>query len=105
MAVKGAASKAKVIETLLKTFPNSFVYNDGKEIRIPMMENGEEVEIKVALSCAKTAVRQATSTPAAWDVPPSPSNEKPVPVMEEAPPQISEEDRAKVRELMAKLGL
>lgn len=101
---KGAESKAKVIETILKTFPNAFTYNDGKEIRIPMMENGEEVEIKVALSCAKTTVRQATSAPAAWDVTPSPSSENPVPVMEEAPPQISDEDRAKVKELMAKLG-
>lgn len=103
--MRGAESKVQVFNRILDTFPNSFAYNDNKEIRIPMKENGEDVEIKVVLSCAKTAVRQGDPNLAAWDVLPSPSNEKPIAVAEEAPPQISEEDRAKVRELMAKLGL
>lgn len=51
---RGAESKAKVIQTILETFDGAFEY--GKELRIPIMENGERVEIKVTLTCAKTNV-------------------------------------------------
>ena len=64
---RGAESKAKVTQTILETFEGAFEY--GKELRIPIMENGERVEIKVTLTCAKTNVGgddgQVNSTPAA----------------------------------------
>lgn len=106
MAVKGAESKSLVTKKILEIFPNAFLYNSDKEIRIPLTEQGETIEIKVVLSCAKTPVREAavldwsgsssTTTPAA-ELVPAPS--------EVVSPQISEEDRRKVQELMAKLGL
>ena len=51
---RGAVSKQAVIDKILETFQGSFVY--GKELRIPMIEDGEQVEIKVTLACAKTNV-------------------------------------------------
>lgn len=51
---RGAISKQAVIDKILETFQGSFVY--GKELRIPMVEDGEQVEIKVTLACAKTNV-------------------------------------------------
>ena len=42
------------------------MYNGDKEIRIPFNENGEYLEIKVALTCAKEAVgggNAASETP------------------------------------------
>jgi hypothetical protein len=54
--MRGAESKQIVINKILETFKDSFIYNNGKEIRVPMEENGERVEIKVALTCAKTNV-------------------------------------------------
>lgn len=51
---RGAVSKQAVIDKILETFQGSFVY--GKELRIPMVEDGEQVEIKVTLACAKTNV-------------------------------------------------
>ena len=54
MALKGTQAKAEITEKILEVFPNSFV-ND-KEIRIPVMENGEEVQIKVTLTAAKTNI-------------------------------------------------
>lgn len=51
---RGASSKQVVIDKILETFQGSFVY--GKELRIPMVEDGEQVEIKVTLACAKTNV-------------------------------------------------
>lgn len=51
---RGAVSKQAVIDKILEMFQGSFIY--GKELRIPMVEDGEQVEIKVTLACAKTNV-------------------------------------------------
>lgn len=51
---RGAAAKEEIINRLLNTFEGSFKFD--KEIRIPMIENGEEVQIKVTLTCAKVNV-------------------------------------------------
>ena len=51
---RGAVSKQAVIDKILETFQGSFIY--GKELRVPMVEDGEQVEIKVTLACAKTNV-------------------------------------------------
>ena len=53
---KGQVAKQEITKKLLSTFEGSFLYNGNKEIRIPMIENGETVEIKVALTCAKENV-------------------------------------------------
>lgn len=107
MAIKGTESKALVVKKILETFPDAFLYNNDKEIRIPFTEQGDQVEIKVVLSCAKTPVREAavydwstsSSTPTSKESVPAPTS-TPQPQTE-----ISEEDRRKVAELMAKLGL
>lgn len=56
MAVKGTILKKEITDKILATFPGSFLYNDGKEIRIPGLEEGQELQVKVALTCAKTNV-------------------------------------------------
>ena len=56
MAARGAESKEKVTQVILDTFPGAFKYE--KELRIPMFENGEEVQIKVTLTAAKTNVER-----------------------------------------------
>ena len=53
---KGSVAKADITKKILETFEGSFLYNGDKEIRIPFNENGEYLEIKVALTCAKEAV-------------------------------------------------
>lgn len=54
MALKGSLSKESVTKKILATFEGSFQYE--KEIRIPMIENGEEIQLKLVLTCAKTNV-------------------------------------------------
>lgn len=54
MAAKGAMAKEDVMKKILETFPGAFRYE--KEIRIPMEENGEPLQIKVTLTAAKTMV-------------------------------------------------
>ena len=51
---RGAVSKTKATEMILKAFPGSFTYD--KEIRIPFQEDGEEIQLKCVLTCAKVNV-------------------------------------------------
>lgn len=55
---RGQILKQDITKKILETFEGSFLYNDGKEIRIPGTEEGEELQIKVALTCAKENVNQ-----------------------------------------------
>lgn len=50
MAAKGAVEKDIITNKILETFEGAFIY--GKEIRIPI----NDVQIKVALTCAKENV-------------------------------------------------
>ena len=100
MAARGAWSKEQVWNKILETFPGSFV--NEKEIRVPMVENGERIEIKVTLTAAKTNVggdAGIASEEASEGGQPN--------VVEDtvtvAPP--SAEEKAQVSNLLAKLGL
>lgn len=53
---RGQVSKQTVAKKILEVFEGSFSYNDGKEIRIPLTEDGELIQIKVALTAAKDNV-------------------------------------------------
>ena len=71
MAARGAEAKEKITKKLLETFEGAFKYD--KEIRIPILENGEIIQIKCVLTAAKvnvemggdTAMPGGTSTPVA----------------------------------------
>lgn len=58
MAVKGATEKQIIIDKILEVFDGSFIYNGGKEIRIPI----DDVQIKVTFTCAKENVTPADET-------------------------------------------
>lgn len=54
---KGAVAKQEVMSVILNAFGDrAFLYNDNKEIRVNCVENGEPVQIKLALTAAKVAV-------------------------------------------------
>lgn len=91
---KGTQAKTEITNKILEVFGGAFV-ND-KEIRIPWEENGEVVQIKVALTCAKVnienaggagTVQQTTSVPAPEDR------------------KITETEKQEVNNLIEKLGL
>ena len=60
MAIKGAASKQEVTNKILEIFEGAFLYD--KEIRVPCYEDGQEVQIKVVLTAAKTNVERGGDT-------------------------------------------
>lgn len=57
---RGAASKEQVMAGILAAFPGSFKYD--KEIRIPMNEDGEIIQIKCVLTAAKVNVENGGDT-------------------------------------------
>jgi hypothetical protein len=104
MAAKGAIAKEQVTEAILKAFPGSFKYE--KEIRIPMMENGEELQIKVTLTAAKNMVSVGGDTvmPGAFTASPAPAQLKQDAVIHE-PAVPTEEEKKNVSSLLSMLGL
>lgn len=59
---KGSVAKQEVFAKVLEMFPGSFMYNGGKEVRINMVEDGQEVQIKMTLTAAKTPVESGEDT-------------------------------------------
>ena len=53
---KGSESKSIFYAKILETFEGSFMYNNGKEIRIPFKEDGKDIQLKIVATCAKDIV-------------------------------------------------
>lgn len=53
---KGSESKSIFYAKILEIFENSFVYNNGKEVRIPFQEDGKDIQLKIVVTCAKDNV-------------------------------------------------
>lgn len=101
MAVKGTAAKAEITSKILAAFPGSFQYD--KEIRVPVLENGEEVQIKVVLTAAKVNVTNGADTALPGDFP-APVN-APITPESTAPIAPSEDEKARVAQMLKSLGL
>jgi len=93
---KGADSKEKVKQQILEMFNGSFI-ND-KEIRIPMVENGEQIEIKIVITCAKEVIGggQAIAVPEAT-VTAFPISQAPAKV------EVTQEEKERLKNLLAQM--
>lgn len=101
---RGALAKEQIFKKLLNTFDGSFMYNSGKELRIPWDEEGNMVQIKVTLTCAKDVVsaegevqKLAAVAKEEDDFMNFPEPHKPV--------EPSEEEKKNVEDLLRSLGL
>lgn len=101
---KGSIAKAEVMKEILQLFGDAaFMSPDGKELRIEKKEDGEIVQIKVALTCAKVNIDRpvsdvgnvSTSTPSAF----KPSNP------ETNTKEPTDEEKQLVVDMLAKLGI
>ena len=101
---KGAIAKEEIFAKMMEVFEGSFMYNNGKELRINWNEEGNEVQIKVALTCAKEVVSpegevmKAAAT--AKEAGPIPSATVPTSFKEPTP-----EEKQNVEDLLKSLGL
>lgn len=105
MAAKGSILKQEVAEKILAAFPGSFLYNDGKEIRINGTENGESLQIKVALTCAKVAVEGGDDTILPGEKAAATAGVKPTGTNEKIPQEPTAEEKERLTTLLNKLGL
>lgn len=101
MAVKGSILKQEIAQKILEVFPNSFLYNDGKEVRINGMENGIPTQIKITLTAAKVPVEGGSS------VVTSDSTETVVLAQpaEKIPDEPTAEEQKRLQDLLTRLGL
>ena len=102
---KGAESKTKLFSDIKNLYPDAFWEDEGKILRVPMMEGSNIVEIKVTLTAAKTnmgsgeikgAFGTATATPSVFNMP----SETTANLTE-----ITEEEKQNVANLIAALNL
>ena len=89
---KGSQAKAEITQKILECFENSFTYD--KEIRIPIMENGELVQIKCTLTCAKVNVENGGDTVVPGSAPATSSA-----------PELTEQEKKDTADLLASLNL
>ena len=104
---KGALAKEEITNKILEVFPGSFKYE--KEIRVPMMENGEMLQIKITLTAAKNMVGNGADVAIPGDMSgsfaPSPS---PAPAQLKQDTTVIEptkEEKERVKNLVELLGL
>lgn len=103
MAVKGAILKQEIANKILATFPGSFLYNDGKEIRINGLEDGSPLQIKVVLTAAKVAVEGGDDNAIPGEA--ATADVKPVVTNEKIPQEPTAEEKERLATLLEKLGL
>ena len=98
---KGAESKSKAMEIILNTFPGSFMYD--KEIRIPYVEDGENIQLKCVLTCAKVNVNEGGDAEV-----PGEKSEVTTEVLKATPAAtktFTQEEKENIQRLMSSLGL
>ena len=92
MVARGAAEKTAILKGLKLLFPAMFSL-DGKEWRIPIQSNGERLEFKIALTCAKENIGGQESSPSA------------IPQMENGQIEFTEEEIQKCRNYLKEMRL
>lgn len=97
---KGALSKQEATQKILELFPGSFVYD--KEIRIPFTEEGEEIQLKCALTCAKVNVAVGGENAIPGEDVPVVTSEKVSPVEKTV---VRDEEKENLRRMMAAIGI
>ena len=104
---RGQKSKKVIVDKLLDVFKGSFLYNDGKEIRIPIEEDGEIIQIKCVLTAAKTNVEEGSDNevPSIKTVNDTNLNFDTEKDKVSKVVKISEEEKANLANLMKSLGL
>ena len=106
MAAKGTIAKQNVMKKIQEAFGEDFIGEVDKKIYVWGLENGERVQIALAMTCPKTpvvtgeTVTVVTGSRLDFEAPTT------VPVVNRvATAEITSEERETVAAMMARLGL
>ena len=110
---KGQAAKQEAFAKMLEMFPDSFLYNDNKELRINTTEDGNDIQLKVVITCAKTPVLEGEENAipgASFPEPKVTTKTKVVGLsadgaVTEQVVEATEDEKQKISNLMAELGI
>ena len=110
---KGQAAKQEAFAKMLEMFPDSFLYNDNKELRINTTEDGNDIQLKVVITCAKTPVSEGEENAipgASFPEPKSTTKTKVAGLsadgaVAEQVVEATEDEKQKISNLMAELGI
>ena len=105
---RGNEAKEKLMNKIVQMPNVSFIGCYDKKYYFFEEENGEQVQIAISLTCPKNPIQvDATVTTDAgdWDFSDNPKVNTTVAVANAAPAEITEEEKANIADLMAKLGL
>ncbi len=91
---KGSIAKENLFNKLMEVFPNAFWEEKGKILRVPMDDGGADVEIKVALTCAKDIIGGGGATEVA-------SSDSPVSSTTDATPAPTQEEVQDLKNLFS----
>lgn len=100
MAIRrGDAAKDLITKTILSTFEGSFVSDKKIYVSVKDGENGEIVQIAVALTMPKTPIAGTGDAMSSTSSSNTPS------ATEFTPTELAPEDKEKIKELKKKLGI
>lgn len=110
---KGQAAKQEAFAKMLEMFPDSFLYNDNKELRINTTEDGNDIQLKVVITCAKTPVSEGeeNAIPGASFPEPKATTKTNIVglsadgAVTEQVVEATEDEKQKISNLMAELGI
>lgn len=102
---KGTVAKQKVTEIIREAFGTNFIGEYDKKLYVLANDGGEMVQIAISLTCPKVQVEFAASTPVGDYNFEDDTSTQVVAASVFQPADITEEERARVNDLMKKLGL
>lgn len=99
---KGAEAKAGVIKKIAAAFGNDFIGEFEKKVYVWSTENGEPIQVALALTCPKVPVGTINQSPTQDFENPTISSAAPTSF---EPAEYTQQERKTVEELMSALGL
>lgn len=101
---KGTIAKQEVIKKIQSAFGTDFLGEFDKKIYVQAQENGEMVQIAMALTCPKTPVAVSNAPIVKGDRMDF-SDESTIIPVNSSNTEISEEERQTIADMMARFGL
>ena len=102
---KGAVAKQAVINRIAEAFGTDFIGEVDKKVYVWATENGERVQIAMALTCPKTPVEPPDADGGDWNFEDAPAATGTVAAPVKTAAEISEAEKKNIADLMSRLGL